>query len=149
MRNSKQWPPARVEELKRLRIDEQKSYSEISEEMNITIGQVAGAVRTYISLKKKRSDAPRQAYTKKEMKTESQRLGDLTAKEILEKIVSNSIAYPDPRFMSNGYCRAVIGSPKDLICCGARTKMGAVYCKAHHDEYTEGLRGTRSFEKFQ
>lgn len=41
------------------------------------------------------------------------------------------IAWPDSRYMSDGWCRSVVGSPSALKCCGAKTNAGHVYCKSH------------------
>ena len=39
--------------------------------------------------------------------------------------------FPDPRFMSDGYCREIIGDPKNLTCCGEPTEPGEIYCADH------------------
>ena len=47
------------------------------------------------------------------------------------------IRFPDPRFLSNGFCRAIIGNPRDMLCCGRSTLSGSVYCSEHHEIHTE------------
>ena len=47
------------------------------------------------------------------------------------------VKWPDPRFLSNGFCRAIIGDPRNMQCCGEKVALGCTYCKKHHDEYVK------------
>lgn len=42
-----------------------------------------------------------------------------------------AVKFPDPRFMSDGYCREIIGDPFNMTCCGEPTAPGEVYCERH------------------
>jgi len=42
-----------------------------------------------------------------------------------------SIKHPDSRFLSDGFCRNILGNPRAMECCGETTEAGHIYCKSH------------------
>ena len=73
--------------------------------------------------------------------------GALTVKRMLAESNKDAVSYPDPRFLTNGYCRAIIGDPKALVCCGKRIDVLQTYCAEHKALYCEKPRDPRQTEK--
>lgn len=128
------WTPEGVKNLRRLR-EEKASYSKIAKVFGKSRGAIASAVRQYCGKK-----MPQKAIGRKEdgFKNASNILpllaGACTAKKFLKEN-QNIIAYPDPRFLSNGYCRAIIGDPRNMCCCGRPTKIEQSFCTEHQKVY--------------
>lgn len=143
------WTQPALAELRKL-LKEGKTYAAIGDCFGKTRGAIASAVRRYyymIEDKRQKSKPAEEA----EKKAVSARLapilqGPLPVKRYLEEQESG-IKYPDPRFLSDGYCRAIIGDPKGLTCCGERTKGARVYCDTHHAEYNEKPKDEASLKR--
>lgn len=131
--------PWKTKQLKRLKklLDEGKTYSQIGKVFGKTKGAVASAIRRYYYEKPDpcRVKSPEVV----EAQEVSERLapllyGGLSARSFIEA-PDKGVKYPDPKFLSDGFCRAILGDPRDMTCCGEKTREGRVYCDAHHALY--------------
>ena len=134
-------PAKLLEEIQNL-IFEGRSYNEIGTYLGKTKCAVAGIIYRYFR-HVDRNKIIRSAYLKpiaekpKPVVEEKKPTTEAVIKKAKKQIETfeRSIRYPDPRFMTDGLCRAVIGKPRDLICCGNKVKEGKVYCEKHWREY--------------
>lgn len=144
------WKTKQLKKLKKL-LDEGKTYSQIGKALGKTKGAIASAVRRYYY----RKPDPRRVETCEDAARAAEvaeRLapllhGALSAREFIETPPAAGIKYPDPRFLSDGYCRAILGDARDMVCCGERTRDGRVYCDAHHEKYNETPRGAATLAR--
>ena len=144
------WTKPALAELRK-QLHEGKTYSVIGEYFGKTRGAIASAVRRYYYMieDKRKKSKPTDEQEKKEVEERLAPLlfGPLPVKRYLEQ-QEVGVKYPDPRFLSDGYCRAIVGDPRGLTCCGKITKGTRVYCDDHHAEYNEKPKDERALERF-
>jgi hypothetical protein len=107
------------------------SYSDIAIAMKMTRCQIAGIKHRYINGHFQRKEKPK---VEKQTVDRVINLNKKTRKLPIEKpIIHKPAKFPDERFMANGYCRAIIGEPRELTACALPSEGS--WCAEHRGQY--------------
>ena len=113
------------------------SYLDMAKRFDKTKCAIAGLVYRYFRDFDSKKINPHITEEKRKTKKESKRTEKAPRLSLNPELLKNALEYehcakhPDPRFLSDGYCRAILGQPKDMTCCGHKTQPGKVYCDRH------------------
>lgn len=127
------------------------SYSKLATFFGKSRNAIASAVRHYclkkVAPQKTAQDVEAEVAGDGEAQLAPLISGALTVKRMLTENRKDTVSYPDPRFLTKGYCRAIIGDPKDLVCCGKRISSLQIYCAEHKALYYEKPRDPCQIER--